>query len=244
MCDRKYSNVSYIGAHDSAFVGDLSNPTINQEISITAQLDAGIRMLESQTHTDWDGTLSMCHTSCLLENAGSVQDYLSTVKSWLDGNPSAVITILLANGDNVDVSQFDDAFEGSGIKDYAFIPSTSPNPLGMDDWPTLGEMIDDGKRLVVFLDYGADESKFPYILDEYSYFFATPYDVTDPSFNQCSIDTPPGASPDGRMYLVNHFLDQKIVSGLLVPDNAANFKTNAATGKGSIGAQVDLCTNP
>lgn len=44
------------------------------------------------------------------------------------------------------------------------------------------------------------------------------------------------------MYLVNHVLDKEILStGVLVPDDEADFTTNAATGNGSIGAQVDLC---
>lgn len=185
----------------------------------------------------------MCHTSCWLYYAGSTVDYLSTIKSWLDNNPDAQITVLLTNGDNVDISMFDDAFKSSGMKDYAFVPSTSPDKLGYDDWPTIGDLIDSGKRAVIFLDYGAEEEKVPYILNQYKYFIETPFDVTDASFNQCSINRPPGASPDGRMVLVNHFLDKEVLgSDILVPDSAADFQTNAATGHGSIGAQVDLCT--
>ena len=244
FCDRKYTNVSYIGTHDSAFVGDISNPAVNQEISVTGQLDAGIRFLEAQTHKDLFGTLSMCHTNCLIFDAGSTVDYLSTIKSWLDSNPNEQITVLLANGDNVDITMFDDAFKSSGLKDYAFVPSTSPDKLGYNDWPTIGSLIDSGKRAVIFLDYGAQEEKVPYILNEYKYFFETPFDVTDPSFSSCAINRPPGASPDDRMMLVNHFLDTKVLgSGILVPDSGADFQTNAATGPGSIGAQVDLCTS-
>ena len=42
------------------------------------------------------------------------------------------------------------------------------------------------------------------------------------------------------MYIVNHFLDINVL-GILIPDNAADATTNAATGTGSIGAQVSLC---
>jgi hypothetical protein len=224
-------------------VGALDDPRINQEISVSGQLDAGIRFLEAQTHKDAFGTLSMCHTSCLLYDAGSLVSYLSTIKTWLDNNPTAQISLLLANGDNVDISMFDDAFKSSGMKSYAFVPSTSPNQLPMDQWPTIGELIDSGKRAVVFLDYGAAESKVPYILNEYKYFFETPFDVTDPTFSNCSINRPPGSNGDGLMYIVNHFLDEAVLgSDVLIPDVEANFQTNAATGKGSIGAQTDLCT--
>src|ERR1700712_480317 len=44
LCNRKYSNVSFIGAHDSAFVGPL--PTQNQDLSVTAQLNGGLRFLQ------------------------------------------------------------------------------------------------------------------------------------------------------------------------------------------------------
>lgn len=80
----------------------------------------------------------------------------------------------------------------------------------------------------------------PYILDEFAYFFETPYDVTDPSFPGCSIDRPPNASPAGRMYIVNHFLDIEIF-GIHIPDRERAGQTNAATGKGSIGNQSALC---
>lgn len=79
-----------------------------------------------------------------------------------------------------------------------------------------------------------------YILDEFTYFFETPFDTTDPTFNQCTIDRPAGASADGRMYIVNHFLDLDIL-GIDIPDNGADATTNAATGTGSIGAQAALC---
>ena len=89
-------------------------------------------------------------------------------------------------------------------------------------------------------DYGANTNKIPYILDEFAYFFETPFDTTDPNFAECTLDRPAGASPDGRMYIVNHFLDINVL-GILIPDKGADQTTNAATGTGSIGAQVGLC---
>lgn len=244
-CDRIYSNVSFVGTHDSAFVGSIIDPTINQEVSVTDQLNAGIRFLQAQTHKDLAGTaLEMCHTSCLEEDSGSLVNYLNTVKSWLeaDGNENEVLTMLLTNGDYVDVTWFEAAFNssGSGIDQYTFVPSTSPNTLSISAWPTYSQLIAAGTRLIVFLDYDANESVVPYIMNEFAYFFETPYDTTDPTFPECSLNRPPGASPDGLMYIVNHFLDLDIL-GIDIPDNAADTTTNAATGSGSIGAQADLC---
>lgn len=64
-----------------------------------------------------------------------------------------------------------------------------------------------------------------------------PASFTDPAFAQCSIDRPPGASPQGRMILVNHFLDTNI-SGILIPNRAAANVTNSAA---SITTQANIC---
>src|ERR1700733_1522288 len=89
-----------------------------------------------------------------------------------------------------------------------------------------------------FADYLADTSTVPYINDEFNYFFETAYDVTN--FSSCALNRPPGSSGAGLMMIVNHFLDVDILS-ILIPDVAADAKTNAATGPGSIGEQADLC---
>jgi len=244
LCNRLYSNITFIGTHDSAFVGDL--PTQNQEKSVTDQLNGGIRFMTAQTHM-FAGMLMMCHTSCALEDSGLVEDYLSEVKAWMDNNPSDVVTLLLTNGDNVVMSTFDALFQKVGLAGYGFKPSTSPNPLAMSAWPTLGDMINSGQRLVTFIDYGADEKTVPYLLDEFNYYFETPYDTTDPTFNECKIDRANKVDADGKssMYIVNHFLDTQLIDigslNVLVPDKKDAARTNSPTGSGSIGAQADLC---
>ncbi len=81
-------------------------------------------------------------------------------------------------------------------------------------------------------------------MDEFNYFWETPFDTTDPNFAQCTLDRPNKLDADGKssMYIVNHFLDNNLVStGILVPDKADAARTNAPHGDGSIGNQADLC---
>ena len=59
-------------------------------------------------------------------------------------------------------------------------------------------------------------------------------------FPECTLDRPSNGNPQGRMYIVNHFLDLQIGS-IDLPDVGALQQTNAATGNGSIGAQAALC---
>ncbi|KAK9801578.1 hypothetical protein SCARD494_00630 [Seiridium cardinale] len=264
LCDRKYSNVTFIGAHNSPFVGVL--PTQNQLTDVTAQLDKGVRYLTAQTH-DKDGAIELCHTDCDLLDVGTLQTYLAPIKTWLDGHANEVVTLLLTNGDAIDINKFADAFTAAGLDSYAYVPGAD---LALDDWPTLGTFVANNKRLIVFMDYNSDTSKVNYILDEFKYYFETPFDPTDSEFPQCDLDRPAGASPDGRMFIVkansmsqganapetnfgydklspirvvtdlayhSHNLDFDLF-GVLIPDLAEAETTNSAT---SILAQSDIC---
>lgn len=145
LCDRKYSNITMVGTHDSAFVGFL--PTDNQLDSVDKQLGQGVRYLQAQTH-DKDGAIQLCHTNCVLKDAGTLQKYLGTIKTFMDSSPDEVVTILLTNPDSIDVAKFGDAFREVGLDALAFAP---PADLKLDDWPTLGTMVAQKKRLVVFM---------------------------------------------------------------------------------------------
>lgn len=145
LCDRRYSNITYIGAHDSPFVGnDLAD---NQNITIEEQLAMGVRFLQGQTHNNND-TIQMCHTSCFLRDAGSLQEMLMPIEAFLDANPTEIITLLLTNPDKFNGSAFDAVFKSVGLDRYAFAPERK---LEVDQWPTLKEMIDQENRLVVFM---------------------------------------------------------------------------------------------
>ena len=212
-CDLTYDNITQIATHGSPFYGIL--PTHNQNFDVTTQLNAGIRFLQAQTRRGLIfGELKLCHTNCLIADAGALEDYLLTVKEWLIEHPQEVVSLLLTNGDFVDVGAFEEAFSKAGLSGLAYIPnsastktttttsSSSPSKtrtLGngtkspTHQWPTLGEMIRLNQRLVVFLDYGANPTHVPYLLREFQYFWETPYNTIDPTFPQCAIDRPESA---------------------------------------------------
>lgn len=84
----------------------------------------------------------------LLEDAGSLQDYLGPIKTWIDAHPNEVVTLLLTNPDAIDINKYGDVFKSTGLDNYVFTPDKT---FGLDDWPTLGDMISSGKRVVVFM---------------------------------------------------------------------------------------------
>ena len=97
-----------------------------------------------------------CHTSCDLLNAGTYQSELETVVGWLKDNPYDVVTILIVNSDLTTVENFIPAIQDSGLAEYLYTPKYVPQHK--DQWPTLGEMILNNDRAVVFMDYNANQT--------------------------------------------------------------------------------------
>lgn len=179
--------------------------------------------------------------SCDLLNSGTVEGYLAKVADWLRKNPFEVITILIGNGDFVDVQKFVSPVEASGIADMAYIPQNTTS-LQHYAWPTLGELIQQGKRVVLFMDYKADQTRVPYILDEFTYMWETPFSPVDPNF-PCTIHRPPTqTTDDGKLYMANHNLNKKLGKDILIPDKANLNRTNGESGFGSLGLAAEKCT--
>ena len=147
LCNRRYSEVSFAAAHNAAFVGN--TPFHTQFEYPENGFTQGIRYFTTQVH-DKNGGIEQCHTSCALLDVGPFHEILTSIKKKLDANPREVATLLitqhLEGGDILE--RFRKEFEDTGADQLAFAPD---GDLAMDQWPTLGELIDSGKRLVVFM---------------------------------------------------------------------------------------------
>jgi hypothetical protein len=235
LCERSFGNVTFVGAHNSYAVG-VNNLATNQDYDVIQQLKDGIRMLQMQVHNK-DGVIQLCHTSCALYNGGTLEDYLKKVKSWLDSNPNEVISLLMVNSDGFKPSDYDKVFQSSGIAALSYAPTTATLPAA--DWPTLGSLIDSGKRVLTFMDYGADYASVPYIIDEFTNIWETAFNVIDPAFD-CNVNRTKGDTAT-QMFLINHFLD-KLVLGQPAPFKEQANITNGVSGFGSLGQHVQTCT--
>ena len=244
FCSRSYSNITHVAAHNSPFVRP-GNAASNQMLEVETQLNDGIRMLQFQTHQVND-TIYLCHTSCDILNAGTLENYLTTVVQWLRRNPYDVITILFGNDDVLSPDKYVPPVVNSGLIDYVYIPPTRPMPL--DSWPTLGEMLLTNQRAVVMLDYEANQEEIPWLLDEFSQLWETPFSPTDRDF-PCTAQRPPDRPRDirlDRMYMANHNLNVEVaVAGvsLDIPAYTRLNETNAVSGYGSAGVMVGNCTS-
>jgi hypothetical protein len=236
LCERSYSNITHLGAHDSAFVANAANAyTIsgNQFFDAKTQLDAGVRLLTAQIHTipDQGIELRLCHTDCSLYDGGTLIDWLAGINSWMDANPNDVVTLLFVNSENANAQRLNAAFKASGINKYSYTPA-SKGP--QTTWPTLAAMIKANTRLVTYIASLGDNTAAPYMLDEFAYVFENPFEVTAFANFTAVPDRPTSlqgksqqAIDSGRLFLMNHFLDRVQILNIVVPDRDNAARTNS-----------------
>src|ERR1700759_1158065 len=106
-----------------------------------------------------NGTLFLCHTRCTLMNDGPLEQYFKNITQWVAQHSREVVTLFLTNPDNQDLSIFTGPIQQSGLRDFLYEPYKVP--MTVEDWPTLSEMIETNRRVVLFLDYNANQTEVP-----------------------------------------------------------------------------------
>lgn len=179
-------------------------------------------------------------------NVGTLEDYLTTVNKWMRKNPFEVVSFIIGNFDYVSPGNFTGPIYNAGFKDMIYSPPKAP--MALNDWPTLSEMIVRGKRAVFFMDYQADPKVHPWLMDEFSQMWETPFSPTNADF-PCTQQRPPGLSEKdakNRMYMANHNLNLQLNLGdlsLLIPNSATLNVTNSnmTTSNGTLGTMAQNC---
>ncbi|KAK4153908.1 PI-PLC X domain-containing protein 1 [Chaetomidium leptoderma] len=244
LCARKYSNITHIGCHNSPFVR-AGSAAANQQFPTVDQLNDGVRFLQAQMQWPVNGTTPhLCHTSCDLLDAGPLTNWLRQVRDWVAAHPYDVVTLLLGNGNYSNPEKYVRAIEDSGIKQFVYTPSVVP--MAVDDWPTLGQMILSGQRVVMFLDYMANQTAYPWLMDQFSQMWESPFDPVDTAF-PCTVQRPPDLKPEEarrRLYMMNHNLNVEVSllgQAILVPAVSQLNVTNGVEGVGSLGMAANNC---
>ncbi|KAF9906881.1 hypothetical protein BX616_000588 [Lobosporangium transversale] len=226
LCGKTYDKVAYATTHNAYAYTPPGSLATNQDNDIPTQLKDGIRafMLDGYPTTpNSPNDIQLCHTSCDMLNAGPLSKVLGQIKTFMDENPNEVITILWENAGNLKPAQFRAAYTAAGMDKYSHAQTA-----GTTAWPTLAQMISSGKRLVTFLDKGADAS-VPWLMAEYNFIFETPWHVTKDSPYPCTIDRPKDQRK--QMYVLNHFIYGQFELGgesISIPQPGAANQTNSA----------------
>ncbi|MFI1722707.1 hypothetical protein [Streptomyces sp. NPDC020489] len=226
LCDRPYDEVAYLTSHNAMsttvdrFIGPLQDP------AISTQLDDGVRALQLDTYrwekpeeiaarlAESDFTaeqrafvaaavnkvnppregLWLCHAVC---RAGAIElvPALRQIGDWLRDHPTDVLTLIVQ--DAISAEDTAGAFGEAGLSDLVFTPDEDPG----QPWPTLGEMIDSGRRLIVF----AEQADGPaaWYRNFYRYGMETPFAFRSPGEMSC---VPHRGGTGKRLFLLNHFI--------------------------------------
>ncbi|EME45243.1 hypothetical protein DOTSEDRAFT_61803 [Dothistroma septosporum NZE10] len=205
LCSKEYKDVAYFGAHDSPFLRDDTtdfSTSRNQFYNTTRQLASGVRLVTGQVqYINGTTDLHVCHTSCELLDAGPLSSWLAETKTWMDGIPNDVVTILLVNGAGA---------TNSGLSGLAYKPA---NSIATIMWPTLQSLVNNGTRAVKFVATLAGKSGATYLMNEFDYIFENNYDNSGPRDFSCDDNRPSNLANEtstvissGYMPLMKHFL--------------------------------------
>ncbi|KAI8051181.1 PLC-like phosphodiesterase [Syncephalis plumigaleata] len=202
LCDRTLDKITFATAHN-AYAVSLNNPATNQHNSMATQLGDGIRgfmldahYLDPNSPTD---NIQLCHTSCALFDGGSMTDGLKVFTKFLEENPREFIVIFVENFDNFNGAMIAKHFDASGLTKYAYYKNPS------DDWPTLGSLIDQNKRVMFLFDRLSDRTA-PWQMLEYDVCWETTYEIPYKEAKYtCAVDRP-SVKPPKSLYVLNHFI--------------------------------------
>jgi len=106
----------------------------------------------------------LCHTVCEL-GATRMSETLGQMRAFLEANPGEVVILFVEP--YVKPAELAKLFDEAGLDDY-LAELSRDEPL-----PTLGELVDSGKRMIVFTEKDADGT-YPWYLDGFSFVQDTP----------------------------------------------------------------------
>lgn len=226
LCELRYDEVAHLTAHNAMsttadrFIGPLQDP------DITTQLNTGVRALMLDTY-HWESPqdiaarldnpeftpeqrrlissavdkanppregLWLCHSVC---RAGAIglAPALKDIGDWLRDHPTEIVTLIVQ--DDIGAEETEEAFRRAGLDDLLHTPSEDPD----EPWPTLEEMVDSGRRLVVFAEKA--DGPAPWYRNFYRYGMETPFAFRSPAEMTCE---PNRGDTGKRLFLLNHFV--------------------------------------
>lgn len=208
LCARRFDEVRYATTHNA-----MSNATDgwvgpNQTWDVPAQLAMGVRGLMLDTHragnlnllglvqvpdVDPDSAY-LCHSVCAF-GSQPLAAGLAEIRTFLDEHPGAVITLIIESYLSHALTAA--AFDAAGLTPYAYTHSGGA-------WPTLAQMIDAGKRLVVLQDVAVNPA-YPWLMNVWTHAFETHFSAAAPADFSCADNR---GAPGNDLFIFNHFLTE------------------------------------
>jgi hypothetical protein len=161
----------------------------------------------------------LCHNYCEL-GAVPFSSVLADLKTFIDTHPDDVVIVDIQ--DATTPADTAAAFRAAGLEDR-IATLVKGEPL-----PTLGELIDARRTLLVFAEQGGEGAP-PWYQKTYDWFQETPYSFASADDFSCQ---PNRGAPDAPLFLLNHWLTTS------PPDPGDAGKVNAA---GVLDSRIETC---
>ena len=207
LCNRPYNQVAYLTTHNAFNAEEDGFALPNQNFGLTQQLEFGVRALMLDVY-DEGGIATVYHGFSFLGTA-SLASNLEEIKGFMDANPNEVVTIIFES--YVSSEMMSDVFAQVGLQAYLHTQTIG------EPWPTLQQMIDSNRRLVVFSDENdalPAQEWYHYVWD---HAVETNFTNNSPADFDCDFNR--GDSLND-LFIINHFVTATGI-GTGQPDQAA-----------------------
>jgi hypothetical protein len=206
LCDRSYDQVRFVTTHNA-----MSNATDgwtgpNQNWDVPAQLQAGVRglMLDTYRAGSTNGVGQPEVPDVDPDTALPVPRHMPDRQAAARGRPagSARVSRREPRGDR----HLHPGILSQPRTHRCCLRRGGSHALHLythgDAWPTLGQMIDAGTRLVVLQDKAVDPN-YPWLMNVWSHAFETHYSAATPADFSCNVNR---GTPSNDLFIFNHFL--------------------------------------
>lgn len=224
LCNRRLDEVAFAATHNAMSISLYGWMWPEHDGTFTDQLEAGVRAMLIDTYSgDTPERIEaflesapsttrplletiiaaadpavkregmfLCHNLCSL-GATPLVDGLAEIRTFMEKNPHEVIVLIIE--DSLSPQDTVHAFEESGLIRYVYTHRTG------SEWPILGEMIEQGRRLVVLAEQGGPPPAWYHhawdVVQETSFAFTHPDELS------C---IPNRGVPDAPFFLLNHWI--------------------------------------
>lgn len=163
----------------------------NQERSLRRQMEDGVRGLMLDLH-EYNGEPYLCHGPCTIGRR-RLAEGLCDIGTFMDAHPEDVMVLIFES--YIDGPALEGAMREAGMLDD--VRAQSPG----EPWPTLGEMVSSGRRVIV-LDDNADAS-LAWDLPVWRFAQETPFSAETPTDLDCRENR---GDRGNALFILNHFL--------------------------------------
>jgi len=196
LCQRRLNEVAVPATHNSMSSEENGWLAPNHLYNISQQLNDGIRGLNVDTYL-WEGEAYLCHGFCELGSQPLIEA-LKEIKAFIDNHPNEVLVMTFQS--SLDADRTLDSFHQSHLYEHLY-----EHPLGTP-WPTLQELIDQQRQIVIFSNTGGGEN--PKYHEQWVHWVDNPYSAQGIDDFSCALER--GNPETATLYNVNHFLTSPI----------------------------------